>query len=111
MSIEIQNIRKEASSLFPRPILRPFPLKEQGVMEYFRKLMEETEVAILFESLGPESDNSRYSFISGFPKRIFKAKGDRLECNGEEIGKGNPYRLFSEIFPPRKSFLECTEAD
>lgn len=110
MSIEIQNIRKEANSILPRPIFRSFPLTEEGILEYFQKIMEETEVAILFESLGPESDNSRYSFISGFPKRVFQAKGDKLECDGKEIARGNPYRLFSEIFPPRRSFLECTES-
>lgn len=108
MSIEIQNIRKEASR-FKRPIVRPFPLKENCTLEYFQKLMEETEVAVLFESLGPESDNSRYSFISGFPKRVFRAKEDKLACDGVEIARGNPYRLFSEIFSPKKSFLECTE--
>ncbi|TGL59039.1 anthranilate synthase component I family protein [Leptospira sarikeiensis] len=110
MSIELQNLRKEANSLSPKPILKPFPLKEEGLLDYFQKLLEGSETAVLFESLGPESDNSRFSFVSGFPKRTFKAKENILECDGRPIGIGNPYEMFSEIFPGRNSFLEYSES-
>ncbi len=110
MSIEIQKLRKEAQGLSLLPIVRPFPLKEEESLEYFRRLLRESVTAILFESLGPESDNSRFSFLSAFPKRIFLGKGNRLECDGKEIGIGNPYSLLSEILSPRFSFLEYTES-
>ncbi|TGJ98817.1 anthranilate synthase component I family protein [Leptospira langatensis] len=110
MSIEVQNLRKEAKSLSPKPILRPFPLKEEDILEFFQRLLEVSETSVLLESLGPETDNSRFSFISAFPKRIFSAKEDRLYGDGKEIGRGNPYELLSQIFSPNTSFLEYTEA-
>ncbi|TGK07821.1 anthranilate synthase component I family protein [Leptospira semungkisensis] len=110
MSIEVQNLRKEAQSLSPKPILRSFPLKEEDTLEFFQKILEVSDTAVLLESLGPETDNSRFSFISAFPKRIFSAKEDRLYSDGKQIGAGNPYELLSQIFSPVGSFLEYTEA-
>lgn len=110
MSLEIQKIRKEVKELSPLPIFRPFPLEESDAFDYFKYLLRESKTGIFLESLGPESDNSRYTFLSGFPKRILTGKGNRLECDGETIGTGNPYEMLSEILPPRISFLEYTES-
>lgn len=103
MRLEIRDLRNQVESLSPRPILKPFPLKEEETNYFFRSLLSESPVAILLESLGPESDNSRYTFISGFPKRTFTAKGNRLDMDGVLLDQGNPYDLLSEIFSPRRS--------
>ncbi|EQA44035.1 anthranilate synthase component I [Leptospira broomii serovar Hurstbridge str. 5399] len=124
MRLEIRDLRNQVESLSPRPIMKPFPLREEETNFFFRSLLSESPVATLLESLGPESDNSRYTFISGFPKRTFTAKGNRLDVDGVLLGEGNPYDLLSEIFSPRRnpglsdfstgtfhrSFLENTES-
>ncbi|MFB5649420.1 anthranilate synthase component I family protein [Leptospira wolffii] len=110
MSLNIQSLRAEARELSPFPIFRPFPLKESDAFAYFENLLSESETGVFLESLGPESDNSRFSFISAFPKRILSGRGNALECDGKIIGTGNPYAMMSEILVPRISFLEYSES-
>ncbi|TGK06470.1 anthranilate synthase component I family protein [Leptospira fletcheri] len=121
MRLDLSNLRSEVESLSPRPFLKPFPLTEHETIPFFRNLLSESSCAVLLESLGPESDNSRYTFLSAFPKRVFTARGNRLEMDGTVLAEGNPYRTLSEILSPRRnsedkggsfyrSFMECTEA-
>ncbi|PJZ68471.1 anthranilate synthase component I [Leptospira perolatii] len=110
MSEDIRELKREANSFSYQPHFRPFPLRENETLKFLAHLERESETVVLLESLGVESDNSRYTFISAFPKRVLTAKGKRLESEKGLIAEGNPYQLLSEIFPPKTSYLEATES-
>lgn len=81
---------------------KPYYLKfaeDIDFFELFQKIEQNFDTCFLLESLGPESQLSRYSIIGFEPEHIISAKKNILTMDDENSIKKNPYLALRDIIP------------
>ncbi|MCB1157885.1 MAG: anthranilate synthase component I family protein [Leptospiraceae bacterium] len=81
-----------------KPVYKKIPISEE-FCSLFRKLEQKYDNCFIFESLGEESYNSRYSILGFSPDKIFRARANTLYINDEAHNCENPYFTLRDIIP------------
>ena len=68
--------------------------------ELFRKLEKNFDNCYLFESLGEQSQNARYSVIGFGPEQVISARENVLYFDQQKFTVENPYYALRKIMPP-----------
>ncbi len=96
---------KNFSTILP-PLQNPVFLKiaeDTDFYSLFRAIERESATCFLFEPLGEEGRDSRYS-IAGFdPIHTLSARGENLFIDGEAHAVQNPYFALRSLMPPKTS--------
>jgi len=94
-------MRTPPLKLPPKPTYLKFG-EDIDFYQLFKKINAEFDTCFLLESLGPESQLSRYSIIGFDPEQIISAKSNQLLINQRPYNPSppsNPYQLLHKIIP------------